>query len=74
MRMSGWGRNNASHASGSNSDPSHNRFTATLQAFTDSQKAQAEQQAKANEENAELEHDLWNLGRGSNILHNQYHK
>ena len=52
--MLGRGRNSANDASGSNSNASDERFTAILQAFTDSQKTQAEQQAKVNKDNAEF--------------------
>lgn len=53
MQMSRRGHNNNNHASCSNSNATDDRFTAVLQVFTNLQKAQAEQQAKVNEENAE---------------------
>ena len=54
MQMLGRGRKSPNHASDRNSDVSDDRFTAILQAFTNSQKTQAEQQAKANEDNTEF--------------------
>ena len=61
MQMSRRDRKSANHAFGSNSDVSDDRFAAMPQALTDSQKTQAEQQAKVNEDNAQFRTQLMEL-------------